>query len=63
MSSEFHGVVVRGNRVTYVCADCGRFIKNDQVGNRYIPQFGEPGDPETEFYHANGCPPKKGRAI
>ena len=41
-----------------VCADCGRFIKHAEVGSRYVPQYGEPGDPETEFYHGNGCPSK-----
>jgi hypothetical protein len=51
---EILGVNVRGNRVTFICSYCGKFIKHGQETTHVIPQFGEPGDPQYEFVHARG---------
>jgi hypothetical protein len=59
--SEFHGCVIRGERVSFICCDCGRFMKYDDATTRVIPQYGEPSDPEWEYVHKM-CPPKNFRA-
>ena len=51
--NEFHGVIVRGERVTFVCCDCGLFIKHGEQRCQtiYHPCATEP---EYEYVHAAG---------
>lgn len=55
--NAFHGVIVRGERVTFVCCDCGLFIKHREQKTQMIYH---PCATEPEYVHRDGTGCKKG---